>query len=553
MNELPPNYMNDPIAFPKLSEAQIRALSAFGQTLKIKNGETVWAAGQPNICVFVVVSGTMTIYDSRTHTAIASHGPGNFSGDIDVITGRPAVVTAIASTDMELIEVPGDAVRTIVSERPEMGDVLLKAFLKRRALLQASGVAGVLVVGSRFDPLTLRLREFLVRSRYPMVWQDIESDPSAKQILDEFGVEPNDTPIVVLPRGDVLRRPTNAELGTELGTLAAVEGTVYDLVVVGAGPAGLAAAVYGASEGLHTLVVDGEGPGGQAGTSSRIENYMGFPFGISGQQLADGAVAQAERFGARFVAPAIVHSLSCGEAGLHDLDVEGVGKITTRCVILATGARYQALDVDRLEEFEGRGVYYAATNVERVLCGPQTVAVVGAGNSAGQAAVFLSETSKKVLLVVRGNDLHKTMSSYLALRIESLERDGRIAVMLETQICALHGIDCLEGVTLANKATGTKSSHELSAIFVMIGATPKTQWLQQESKVKLDEKGFVMTGNELMKRDLWKQSRAPFFLETSCPGVFAAGDLRSGSVKRVASAVGEGSMAVALVHQYLAL
>ena len=539
-------------AFPRLTEDQIEALVPFGLCLRREAGEGVWDAGTANLCMFVVIEGEMRVFDPRTQATVATHRAGAFSGDIDVINGRPALVSAEAATDLRLLQISGDRVREIVDRLPALGETILRAFLLRRALLQANGEVGALVMGSRYCPDSLRIREFLVRSRIPMHWEDLEGNPDALRMLAEFDVTLEETPLVATPRSDVLRSPSNAELATALGILGQVDGEIVDVVIVGAGPAGLAAAVYGASEGLKTLVLDGEAPGGQAGTSSRIENYMGFPFGISGQELADGAVAQAERFGARLVAPAGALSLACGDAGLHEMEIEGIGKVTTRCVILATGARYRDLGAPRQEEFEGRGIYYAATNVERLQCGAAPVAVVGAGNSAGQAAVFMAEKAGHVYLVVRGDDLRKSMSSYLANRIEGLAREGRLSLMLDSEICELQGERSLTGIVVRNSRTTEVREEAVEAIFVMIGAVPRTEWLRDASKVALDDKGFVLTGADVMARDLWKGGRSPYFLETSCPGVFAVGDARAGSVKRVASAVGEGSMSIALVHRYLA-
>lgn len=540
-------------AFPILTATQIDGLRAFGDEATIPAGDTAWEAGKPNVCMHVVLEGEMEIRDGRTGTVVATHRPGAFSGDIDVITGRPSVVTAVAKENLKVLKIASDCVRSIVSRQPILGEIILRAFLMRRLLLQEHGHVGVLVVGSRYSADVLRIREFLARSRYPMIWQDVESDPDAKQTLAEFNVEVEETPLVVLPGGQVMRNPKTVDLASALGVVHAVESNVYDVVVVGAGPAGLAAAVYGASEGLSTLVLDSEAPGGQAGTSSKIENYMGFPLGISGRDLADGAVAQAEKFGAQMLAPAPILSIKCAENGVHDLEVENVGQIHAKCVVLATGARYRELDVERRQEFEGRGIYYAATNVERVLCAESPVAVVGAGNSAGQAAVFMTDGGSHVTMVVRGGDLRKSMSEYLAARIEGLAERGRLTLMLDTEICAIQGAETLEAATFRNAKTGAAVDREIRAIFVMIGAIPCTDWLGDESKIARDGNGFVLTGNDVVKAGAWSQTRSPFLLETACPGVFAVGDVRSGSIKRVASAVGEGSMAIAMAHQYLAL
>lgn len=540
-------------AFPTLSDEQIEALQAYGRQVSYPKGAAVWRAGDADVCMFVVVKGGIQVVDGRTQRPIVRHGARNFSGDIDVITGRPSMVSAIADENSELLVMQGDCVRRIVGEQPGLGETILRAFLMRRAMMQQGGLTGVLIVGSRYSAETLHLREFLARSRVPMIWQDVESDPDARRTLEEFGVCEAETPLVVLPHGEVMKSPSTAALAQTLGILRSIDGETVDVVVVGAGPAGLAAAVYGASEGLKTLVVDADGPGGQAGTSSRIENYMGFPLGISGQELADGATAQAEKFGARFVAPATTLSLTCADAGMHEVSIEGMGKVATRCVILASGARYRKIGLDNEADYEGRGIYYACTNVERVLCGKSPVAIVGAGNSAGQAAVFMSQGEGHVFLVVRGDDLRKSMSSYLAVRIESLVQEGRMTLLLETEVCALRGDHGLSGATLRNRRTGEARDEPIEAIFVMIGADPRTEWLRGGSKVELDDKGFILTGNDVVARELWRvPGRSPYFLETSCPGVFAVGDARSGSVKRVASAVGEGSMAIALAHQYLA-
>lgn len=537
------------LAFPTLTSAQIASLDPFGRRMRFRAGETIWSAGNQTFLA-IIIDGEVPVVDGRTGQLVAFHHAGEFAGDIDVLTGRPAVVSASAGTDVELLRIDADGLRAAIGTRPDLAETILRAFLLRRTRLQASGSVGVLVVGSRYSPEALRLREFLSRSRYPVAWEDVESSPDAERLLMEFGVTSLETPLVVLPNGMVMRRPTTDELAAALGVVRPVNDEVVDVVIVGAGPGGLAAAVYGASEGLNTLVVDSAAPGGQAGTSSRIENYMGFPFGISGQDLADGAVIQSEKFGARLIAPAAALRLTCAQRGPHTLEVAGVGPVMTRCVVIATGASYRKIDVPGLTHFEGRGVYYAATQVERTLCGSDPVAVVGAGNSAGQAAVFMAESSP-VFLIVRGSDLTKTMSDYLVQRIESLRREGRLTLLLNSEITELHGDDHLERTTIRN-GSGAVHIEPIRSVFVMIGAAPCTGWLAG-SQVALDDKGFILTGNDLVFRNQWPLERPPFFLETSCPGIFAVGDVRSGSIKRVASSVGEGSMAIALAHQYLSL
>lgn len=533
------------VAFPPLSPEQIESLRPFGREVHIPAGQPVWEAGQANLCMFVVLKGTMRIEEPLKKKYIASHKEGHFSGDIDVISGRASVVNGVAETDLDLLEIPGDCVKNIVGEQPRLGSLILSAFLMRRAILRELEI-GMLVFGSRYSPDTLRIREFLSRNRYPYHWEDLESSQETGALLREFQVTEDETPVVVLPSGQVLNRPDNATLAEALGITRPIEDKTYDLVIIGAGPAGLAAAVYGASEGLSTLVIDDNGPGGQAGTSSRIENYMGFPTGLTGQDLADRAVAQAERFGAQLLIPGVVTSLTCNKYG-HEVVLENRDNIVAKCVLLAMGAKYRQLQIDGMERFEGRGIYYSATNVERILCGDEAVAVVGAGNSAGQAAVFMAENAKHVFLIVRGDDLGKSMSSYLARRID---QSSKISVLLNSEICELRGKDAVEEAQIVDRKTGKERVEKLSAVFVMIGAVPNTAWLPKQ--LVCEEKGFVLTGQQVVENGTWKEKRHPYYLETSCPGVFAAGDVRSESVKRVASAVGEGSMAVAFVHQYLA-
>jgi thioredoxin reductase (NADPH) len=538
----------DPQAFPRLRPAQIRELESFGQYKNIPKGESVWEAGTSDVCMFVVVKGSMSIKDGQNGIEVARHPAGSFSGDIDVITRRPSIVSAYARTDLKVLVVAGDCVRAIINERPLIGDIILGAFLRRRELLQGRGDVGVRVIGSRYSAETLKIREFLSRSRYPQSWDDLEEQEDVHAFLQEMDVEESETPVVILPSGKLLRAPNTVDLGHELGLTPVPDNVIYDLVVVGSGPAGLAAAVYGASEGLNTLVLDEDVPGGQAGTSSRIENYMGFPLGLSGQQLADSAVSQAEKFGARMVSPACVQSMKCEQDGVHSLTVDMIGEVVARCVILAPGASYRKLEVDDLERFENVGVYYSATFMEQGYCADDVAIVVGGGNSAGQAAIFMSQKARHVILVVRSNDLRKGMSTYLARRIETSDR---IEVRLNSEICSLAGDTRLRSVTIADKQAGTYEDVPAAGVFVMIGATPHTDWLPPQ--VAKDKKGFILTGQDVAASGRWKASRPPFFLETSCPGVFAAGDARSGSVKRVASAVGEGSMAVAFIHEFLSL
>jgi thioredoxin reductase (NADPH) len=538
----------DEQAFPFLDKGQLKILEKFGRFVLIPKGDSVWEAATSDVCMFVVAKGAISVRDGRTGVEVARHRAGQFSGDIDVINGRPSIVSGTAASDLKVLIVEGNCVRAIVNDHPEVGEIILRAYLRRRKIMQSRDDVGVEIIGSRFSSDTLRIREFLTRSRYPQTFVDLENQADVHQFLKEFDVEESETPILILPNGKLLRAPSDLQIAHELGITPEIDSTVYDLVVVGGGPAGLAAAVYGASEGLSTLILDRYAPGGQAGTSSRIENYMGFPLGVSGQDLTDGAVSQAEKFGAKMVIPACAEGLRCEENGVHVVSVDRIGEITARCIILAPGANYKKLDLRNLKEFENNGVYYSATFVEQGYCLDEISVVVGGGNSAGQAAVFMSQKAARVILVVRANNLRKDMSSYLARRIESSEK---IEVRLNSEVAALAGETRLRLVTLRNKIDGAEQTIEATGVFVMIGANPNTSWIPDQ--VAKDSKGFILTGRDLTGASAWNQSREPFFLETSCPGIFAVGDARSGSVKRVASAVGEGSMAVALIHKFLSL
>jgi len=533
-------------AFPKLTSEQIKALEPFGERRQLRKGEVVWQAGTIELCMYVVIDGRLRVVNPRTGEEIVTHGPGSFSGDIEVLSGRSVLLSGVAETDLELLQIPADCVRSIVSERPEIGQMILSAYLTRRAMIVESTSAGVLVIGSRFSAETLHIREFLARNLYPIVWEDLEVSEEAAHVLAEFGIREDETPVVVLPSGDVLRSPTIDALAQALGVKKHVDEKLYDLVIVGAGPAGLAAAVYGASEGLSTLVLDSSAPGGQAGKSSMIENYMGFPLGVSGQELADSAVVQAEKFGAELMVPADVQSITCRSAGVHEIRYDDE-VVQCRSIILAPGAQYRKLDFEDSDRFDGRGVYYEATHVERVMCADRPVAIIGGGNSAGQAAVFLAENSQKVFLVLLEDTLREHMSSYLARRIE---QSKNIETLLHSEVCEIHGEESLHSITICDRKTKEARQEEVAGLFVLIGAAPKTDWLP--SSIATDERGYILTGVDVPNGGNWPLPRHPFFLETSCPGVFAAGDARANSVKRVASAVGEGAMAVTFVHQHLA-
>ena len=533
--------------FPELTDAQIARLAARGRRMTTAVGDVLFAEGQSEYDVHVVLSGSVGVYDdvdgART-LLIGGVGPRQFLGEMGVLLGESTYATAVVDEAGEVVEVPRAAVLEVVSSDPELSEVFLRAFAARRAFNADAG-SGLTIVGRRGDREALRLAEFAQRNYLPATWLD-PADPGAAAVLARSGrtaEQARERPVVAWGTGVVLDAPTNRELAAVVGVgVSPVVDGVVDLVVVGAGPAGLAAAVYGASEGLGTYVVDSLGVGGQAGTSSRIENYLGFPAGLSGTELASRAIVQAQRLGASFVVPYRVESLSTaqgdeedGGGRVHHLHLDSGDVLRAGAVMLATGADYRRLPVEHLERYEGAGVYYAATAVEARLCGGEDVVVVGGGNSAGQAAIFLASHATRVLLCLRGDDLRAGMSDYLARRIEAHER---VEVRTGTEVTALAGEPVLDQVTLTRD--GRPERLACRAVFSFIGARPDTGWLEG---VALDDRGFVLTGPDA--------GAAHLTFETSLPGVFAVGDLRSGSTKRVAGAVGEGSVCVAEVHRYL--
>ena len=538
-------------AYPRLSQDQIDTLEPYGERRPIHAGEVLYAEGDPSDLFYVILAGRVAMvegYGTDDQRVVRVHGPGRFLGELSLLTGQTEFFTAVALDDGEVLAVPVDGLRAVVSRNPELGDAILRACLVRRTLAIGIG-AGFRIIGSRYSQDSRRLRDFAMRNRLPHRFIDLESDPAAENLLRQFSIGPDETPVVVW-RERVLRNPSNAELAQLVGLVTVTgSGLTCDLIVVGAGPAGLATSVYGASEGLSTVAVDAVAIGGQAATTSRIENYLGFPAGISGGELADRAAIQARKFGARTSVPTTAQQLTRDDGQYRVSFADGTD-VLARTVVLATGARYRKLPVPRLEEFEETSVYYAATPMEAQICVNDPVVVVGGGNSAGQATIFLADHVGKVRLVVREHRLDEYMSRYLAERIE---RDPRIEVLLHTEVRELLGDKVLEAVVVEDNESGERRTLEARELFVFIGADPCTDWLA--GTLALDSGGYVLTGSAAaleVNGQFDELGRPPMILETTQPGVFAVGDVRSGSIKRVASAVGEGSMAVRLVHEHLA-
>ena len=513
-------------------------------------GEVLFADGDLTYDLFVVLAGEVRLIERRGQpgeTVITAYGRSQFLGEIGLLTGQRAYLSAVAGTAGRVLRVPVEQVRVVMAQEPGLSELILRTFLLRHSILTGRG-SGLTLIGSRFDAGTRRLLEVLARNRLTSRWLELEGSPDAEAMLRELDVPVADLPIVVVPGGPLLRNPGSRELLDALGLSGPGDTDlpgVCDLVVVGAGPGGLAAAVYGASEGMTTVLAEDTALGGQAGTSSRIENLLGFPAGLSGEELAARAALQAQKFGVRIKLAAKAVSLS-SQVGLHRVGFEDGDAVTAKSVIIATGARYNRLPLDRLAEFEGVGVYYAATQMEAMACRADPVAIVGGGNSAGQAAMFLSRSSADVHLIIRGETLETSMSRYL---IDQIERHPRITVRPRTQVTALLGTDELEGVELLDTDRRQRSVLAVRGLFVFVGAQPATEWLA--GQLAEDAHGFLLTGSNIPEAQLEDRDWAPLFLETSRPGVFAVGDVRSGSVKRAATAIGEGSMAVRLVFERL--
>jgi thioredoxin reductase (NADPH) len=537
--------------FPTLAPAQIARIAAHGRKRQIKPGEILLDVGD-HVRFFLVTAGELEIFSvsGLSESLVVTLQPGQFTGEVNLLSGRRGLTRIRAREAGEVIELEREELLDLLQIDSELSDIVMRAFILRRVELIAHGIGDAVLVGSTHSSDTLRIREFLTRNGHPHAYIDLDRDKDVQYLLDRFHVGIADIPVVICRGEFVLRNPTNQQIADCLGFNEAIDQKhLRDLVVVGAGPAGLAAAVYGASEGLDVLVLESTAPGGQAGSSSKIENYLGFPTGISGQELAGRAYAQAEKFGAQILIARCAKRLACDKKP-YSIEMDNDQSVPARAVIIATGAVYRRLLLENAARFEGAGIYYGATFVEAQLCREEEVIVVGGGNSAGQAAVFLAQSSKCVHMLVRSESLAASMSRYLIRRIEE---NPAIDLRTCTEIVAVEGTDHLERVHWRDNRTGKIDQQDIRHIFVMTGAMPNTDWLG--GCVLVDANGFIKTGTDLSRDDLtnagWPLARPPHLLETSLPGVFAVGDVRAGNVKRVASAVGEGSIAVAAIHQLL--
>lgn len=551
MSSIPPTEALDPSdpyareaqTFPRLAREMVKRVERYGTRERLTQGQMLFERGQRSVDFFVVVSGAIeivTLDDSGEPQVLASHDDGQFTGELDLFNDHQILVSARAAIDSCVLRIKHADFRRLVTGEPDIGETIMRAFILRRVGLVRHAQGGVVLIGPAHGADTLRLQRFLTRNNYPFRLIDSDTDPGAEGFLDCFQITPERLPVVIAPGDRVWRNPPTPALADDLGLTETLDPhRIYDVAVVGAGPAGLAAAVYAASEGLDTIVIEGVAPGGQAGTSSKIENYLGFPTGISGQALAGRAQVQAQKFGANLAVSRNVVRLDCDDRP-YRLHLEDGQAVSACAVVVATGARYRKLDVDNYARFEGQGIHYAATGIEAQLCTGEAVAVVGGGNSAGQAAIFLSRTVAHVHILVRGSGLAETMSDYLVQRIES---SPKITLHAFSEITSLEGDALLRQVSWTNRQTAQPQTHDIANVFVMIGAEPNTDWLSH--CLELDAKGFVRTGQDSDGIAL----ASPY--ATNRPGVFAVGDVRSGSVKRVASGVGEGSVVVAAIHEFL--
>ena len=542
--------------FPTLTESQIHRIRPTGKVRKVKPGEILFEPGDTQVPFFVILSGAMEIVQPGIdgERSIVNHVAGEFTGEMAMISGARCLVRGRITEAGEFLEVSNDGLRSLVAKDAELSEIFMRAFILRRLALISKGFGNLILLGSRHSAGTLRIREFLGRNAYPYTYVDLDTDKGSQALLDRFNVKASEVPVVICKGGNVFRNPTTQHLADCIGFNANIDNSqVRDVIIVGAGPSGLAAAVYAASEGLDALVIEVESPGGQAGSSSKIENYLGFPTGVSGQELANRALAQAQKFGARMMIGHGVVRLNCDERP-YKIILDSGEELPTRSIVISTGAQYNKPQIANLKQFEGRGVYYGATYIESQLCEGADVVVVGGANSAGQAAVYLAQTARRVYMCVRRDGLADTMSRYL---IQRITENPKIELVCNTEIVGMEGEAQLERVTWRDKSTGATSTRDICHVFLMTGASPRTAWLQ--GCVALDDKGFILTGRDIIttphnggSSPAWTLTRPPQMFETSLPSVFAVGDVRAGNVKRVASAVGEGAIAIYMVHRALA-
>ena len=541
-------------AFPLLTPAQIERIRPMGRSRTVHSGEILFQPNDTAVPFFVLLSGQMEIVQPTLdgERVVTTHNPGGFTGEMTMISGQRCLVRGRVTEPGEFIELSGDALRALVAKDAELSEILMRAFILRRLELVRQGYGNAILMGSRHSAQTLQLREFFSRNGHPYTYIDLDTDRTSQELLDRFEVKLAEVPVVICQGRTILRSPSIQQVADCLGFNVGIDNThLRDLIIVGAGPAGLAAAVYAASEGLNVLMIEAQSPGGQAGSSSKIENYLGFPTGVSGLELAARATTQAQKFGANMMIARSVVRLHCDNRP-YQVELDTGELLSTRAVVIATGAQYNKPRLANLDKFEGAGIYYGATYIESQWCEGEQVAVVGGANSAGQAAVFLSQTAHHVHMLVRAEELSGTMSRYL---IQRLTENPCIEIHFNTEIVALEGGPSLERVVWQDKKTGEISTHPIQHVFLMTGALPRTEWLR--GCVALDDKGFILTGRDLDgagpdENTKWPLARVPQMLETSLPAVFAVGDARAGNVKRVASAVGEGAISVHMVHRALA-
>jgi thioredoxin reductase (NADPH) len=540
--------------FPKLTPREIDRLRRFGEVRRYAPGEALFLTGDIAPGMYVLIKGSVRVTrrDPLGHSApIVEMGPGQFVAEVGQLSGQPAFVDVHAIDDIEALLIPPQNLRALMIEEPELGERIMQALILRRVVLIEAGAGGPVLIGPESSPDVIRLQGFLARNAYPHQLLDPEKDEDAAKLVQQYAPNPTDLPLAVCPKGTILKNPSEAELARALGMVPVDErDQTYDVAVVGAGPAGLSTAVYAASEGLSVIVLDARAFGGQAGASARIENYLGFPAGISGQALTGRAFVQAQKFGARMVIPAEVVRPDLTEAPLA-LRLDDGRRVKAQTVVVATGARYRRLNIPNLSDFEGRGVWYWASPIEARLCRDEEIVLVGGGNSAGQAAVFLRNFAKKIWMLVRGPSLAESMSQYLIDRIRAIDN---IEVLTNTEIVALYGSreKQLERVRWRNNLTGEETEKPIRHVFCFIGAEPATAWLR-DCGVALDTKNFILTGSDVPPEARWSinGSGRPLPLETSVRNVFASGDVRSGSVKRVGAAIGEGAVVGAELHAAL--